>query len=410
MSQKIKKHLQHRPVIHFKGAISESPLRVKTDNKGRFVRFSLQAESSFHLDTIEIFNKDGRNIAPGKRTIISSVYNDEEKYDGRGALEGKKNGGCGFHTKREQAPWLIVDLGTVRNLDEIVVYNREGQYYTRALSLKIESSRDLTKWELIHDNWACLNAFDDGELGIEEVALLHAGVLDSGPAHNLITNLRKEGRHEQALKFHQYVNELVSERGLALGPHGFTQTFDLSSEAKKQKTYRELAQLLKWVNEEFGTPAFISSGTLLGIVRDGKFIGHDDDVDICYISKESTEQGIVEERQRLVKFLTEKGCRITPSDSAHYWCTTPGGVSLDIFTGFIEDGYCSMNPIGRKQVQVEAVLPLKTVQTNGVELVLPNDPEPLLVLNYGPSWRKPDPLWTFDWGQARRDFAFLYFK
>lgn len=405
--ESIQGYLKDNPIREFKGVKSDDPLVVETKNKARFIRFSLQVESSFHLDAIEIFNQDGRNVAPNKKVLISSIYNDEEKYDGHGAINGKKNGGAGFHTKREHNPWLIVDLGTIRNLAKIVVFNREGEYFTRALSLKIETSRDLRHWHLVHDNWGFIKEYQSGKLSEFEQALLHAGILNPGPASAYLKNLKSAGKDDKALSFHQLINRLVKEKGVAFGPHGFMQTFDLKTDAEKSKVFSELATLLRWLNEEFAVPAFVSSGTLLGLVRDGKLIGHDDDVDICYVSNETTEQGILAERKRLVDFLTKKGCRVSPSGIAHYWCTTPGGQNLDIFTGFVEDSKCSMNPIG--SVCVKNVLPLNKQSFDGNMLYLPLDPEPLLVLNYGDNWRNPDPLWTFNWGKAKQKFAFLYF-
>ncbi|MBU2877773.1 MULTISPECIES: discoidin domain-containing protein [Aliiglaciecola] len=405
----VSSYLANNPLREFKGVKSNDPLVIETSNKARFIRLSLQVESSFHLDAIEIFNQAGRNVAPNKNTIISSTYNDEEKYNGQGAINGKKNGGAGFHTKREHNPWLVIDLGSIRNLAKIVVYNREGEFFTRALSLKVETSRDLRHWHLVHDNWGFIKTYKDGSLSEFEQALLHAGILNPGPPAAYLKKLKNLEQDEKALSFHRLINQLVKSKGVAFGPHGFMKTFDLKTDAEKNKVFRELSILLKWLNEEFGVPAFVSSGTLLGLVRDGKLIGHDDDVDICYISKEQGEQAILEERKRLVAFLTEKGCRLSPSGIAHYWCTTPGGLNLDIFTGFTEEGKCSMNPIGRKEVPIDAVLPLSKQSINGNILYFPQNPEPLLVLNYGDNWRNPDPLWTFNWGKAKQDFAFLYF-
>ncbi|MBZ2163627.1 discoidin domain-containing protein [Alteromonas stellipolaris] len=405
----LKQHIANNPLREFKGAKSKDPLIIQTDRKARFVRLSLQTEVSFHLDGIEIFNKDGRNIAPNKKTIISSTYNNEEKYDGRGFVNSKMNGGCGFHTQRERNPWLIIDLMTIRNLDRIVVYNREGEFYTRALSLKVEVSQDLHTWHPVFDNWSVLKSFHGKAPSDVEKAVLHAMILDPGPSQQLLTKLKKEGRHEQALEYQSCVNELLKDRGLALGPHGLMRTFELQSASEKRKVASELGLILKWLNDEFGVPAFISSGTLLGIVRDGQFIAHDDDVDICYISKESSEDGILEERQRIVTFLQSKKCNVKGSGIAHLWCTTPGGQNLDIFTGFVEDEFCSMNPISRREIKTSDVLPLTTLVHDGVALYLPANPERLLEVNYGKGWRHPDPLWSFNWGKAKSDFAFLYF-
>ena len=326
--EEIKTYLAANPLTMFKGAKSNTPLEVNTDNKGRFVRFSLQTTVSFHLDTIEIFNKNGVNVAKNKKTIISSMYNDEQKYNGEGALKGKKNGGNGFHTKREANPWLIVDLGSVRNLDKIVVFNSEGTYFTRALSLKIETSWDLVTWSCVYDNWAAIKGFD-GEC-LAKKGLVYAGILEAAPAQAVIKQLKAEDRYDDAINYHNMVNLIVKDKGLALGPHGFTETFELSSQSKKDKVYKELAWVLSELNQGFGVNAFISSGTLLGIVRDGALIGHDDDVDICYVSNGQSEAEVLEEREQLVEYLRSKGCRVAPSGIAHYWCTTPNGVNLDI--------------------------------------------------------------------------------
>ncbi|GAB5380426.1 MAG: hypothetical protein Alis3KO_25660 [Aliiglaciecola sp.] len=407
--QSVSVFLKENPLREFKGVKSGDPLEVETNNKGRFVRFSLQCESSFHLDAIEIFNKDGRNIAPNKNTIISSVYNDEEKYNGQGVINRKKNGGCGFHTKREHNPWLVIDLGSIRNLDKIIIYNREGEYFTRALSLKIESSTDLRHWKPIYDNWAALKNYKNGDYTEYERALLHAGILNPGPPSALIKSLKKAGKTEEALALHQQINQLVADKGVAFGPHGFMQTFDLKSDNEKTKVFKELSKVLTWLNEGFGVPAFVSSGTLLGLYRDGQLIGHDDDVDICYISNQTTEPAILKEREELMAFLIDKGCRTAPSGIAHHWCTTPGGQSLDIFCGFIEGEKCSMNPLERNVINKSDVLPLETKKIADVNIYFPNNPEPLMVVNYGPNWRQPDPLWTFDWSKAKKQYAFLYF-
>ena len=406
---KIRNYVKSNPVKEFKGVKSKSPLEVTVKDRARFVRLSLQTLVSFHLDTIEILDKKGRNLAKAQKTIISSKYNDEEKHDGRGALVGRKNGGCGFHTKREHSPWIVIDLGNTQEIEKIVVYNREGKFYTRALSLKVEISSDLVSWKELFDNWKMLNTFKKTNPSEFENAVIHAFILDPAPSTAFLKKLKAQATDAEALKFQSCINDIVKERGVAFGPHGFVKTFELRSEEEKDQVASELAKVLHWLNSEFGTPAFISSGTLLGLVRDGKFIEHDDDVDICYISNKSDEVAILEERQQLVEFLQNKGCKLTPSGIAHYWCKTPAGQSLDIFTGFIEDDKCSMNPISRNEISVTEVLPLKSITYRGETLYLPANPERLLEVNYGSSWKSPDPLWSFNWGKAQRNFGFLYF-
>ena len=406
----IKAHLAENPIIEFYGARKGAPLSVNCDTKGRFVRFSLQTKVCFHLDTIEIYNKDGRNVANNKRTIVSSCFNDDDKYDGRGALPGNKKGGCGFHTKTEPNPWLVVDLGSIRNLDKIVVYNRCDIYAPRAHSLMIEVSRDLRNWSVIHDNWKPLKGYKDGALSKLESAILKASVMEPSEANALVQAYKAQGNEEMANYLISKVNKLVSDRGVALGPHGFTQTFSLMPESKKNDIARELSQMFNLLKDDFGVEPFVSSGTLLGIVRDGDYIPHDDDLDVCYVGQAQSEKEVVEERRRLCEFLNSKGYRATPSNVAHVWCKTPGGVALDIFTGFIENDCVSMNPLPRNQLKKEAVLPLKQQSFRGHQLYLPNSPDEVLSLNYGPNWRTPDKSWKFSWKRAKSEYSFLYFE
>ena len=406
---RLRNYVNENPPLEFKGVQSKFPLILEVQSKARFVRLSLQTLVSFHLDTIEIIDKNGNNIAVGKKTIVSSTYNNEEKHDGRGALIGRKNGGCGFHTKREHNPWLIIDLHAVYNIKKITIYNREGKFFRRALSLSVSLSENLVEWHQIFDNWKMLNDFKKTKPTEFENAIIHAFVLDPAPSIEFLKRLKAETTHENALKFQSCVNDVVKEKGFAFGPHGFTQTFELRTDEEKSKVANELGKVLEWLNNEFGVAAFVSSGTLLGLVRDGKFIDHDDDVDICYISNTEGEKAILEERESIVAFLRDKGCRLTPSGVAHYWCMTPGKQHLDIFTGFMEGDNCSMNPFSRNEVKMDAVLPLQTSIYHGATLYLPAKPEILLEANYGPDWKVPDPLWSFNWSKSKKDFGFLYF-
>ena len=47
----------------------------------------------------------------------------------------------GFHTKSDGQQWVVIDLGSVRKFDEVVVYNRSG-FQDRAVPLRLEISND----------------------------------------------------------------------------------------------------------------------------------------------------------------------------------------------------------------------------------------------------------------------------
>lgn len=406
----IKEAVENSGFRFFRGVKSGSPLKLDVHGqKARFIRLSLQTVTSFHLDEVEVINVSGENVALNKPVLSSSFFNGEAKYQGPGVVNGRMNGGCGFHTEREESPWLLIDLQETVGIDTIRVFNREGEFFSRALSLKIELSEDLNTWSLLFDNWSGLRAFLAQDLKDHEKAIAYAVALEHSKAVSLFNRMVAEGRSTEAASFQALVNTVIQSHGLAMGPHGFLKTFSFCSEVEKRKICSELVRILHWLNDELGVPAFITSGTLLGMIRAGDFIPHDDDLDICYIGRASGEAEIVEERKTIANFLRSKGCGMQESNLAHYWCVSPGGVKLDIFTGFIEGEHCSINPLPRKKINVANVLPVNKRLFHGEKLAVPANPEALLQVNYGPNWSKPDPFWKFDWSRAKKEYSFLYF-
>ena len=81
-----------------------------------------------------------------------------------------------------------------------------------------------------------------------------------------------------------------------------------------------------------------------------------------------------------------------PGTAHFHWRT------LDVFTAWFEDGgfymYNAGGELGR-----DRVLPLRTWKFKGHEVLVPNDPEAVLELIYGPNWRTPDPM--FQWRVPR---------
>ncbi|MGS2719919.1 discoidin domain-containing protein [Paraglaciecola aestuariivivens] len=401
-------HLEHGFSV-FKGKKSGSPLTLDRSLKARFIKFSLQAKMCLHLDKIQVFDQEGNNIALNSLTLVSSMYNDNEKYNGQAVVNGDPKGGCGHHTKTEINPWLIIDLKKPCDIAKIVVFNRDDAFYHRALSLVITASNDLNHWDTVFDNYAY--KLTDTYLGLpyQEQCLLNCAALEIEPLRKLIKQLNDQGDNEQAVALLAKGNEALAPYNLSIGPHGLTRTFAIRSDSEKDKAYLALSSLLNILTHEFGTPAFASSGTLLGLVREGQFLGHDDDLDICYISQQTEEHQILKERQQLSDFLNANGYKVSNSNVAHLWCKTPQGMTIDIFTGWLEGERCIMNPLARNGVPKDSVLPLKTQDCNGFAIQIPQVPVDLLEHNYGKNWQKPDPLWVFDWGHARKAYDFLYF-
>ncbi|MBD1389792.1 discoidin domain-containing protein [Neiella sp. HB171785] len=408
-SKWVKQFIELHGFEYFRGKRSQQPLIVDVSENARFVKFELIGKESINLDKILIEDASGSDLRQGASIIVSSAYNDESRFDGNRLIVGPPTGGVNYHSKNEESPWLVIDLGAVKSIAKIRVYNRDDKFFYRALYSKISLSNDLSHWQPVFNNIAFLEHQDFNELDEPSKALVECATLRVTRARRYIDALVKQGQREEAEKLLAQCNEILREFDSSLGPHGLTQTFDVRTDEQKDLAYKELSKFLRLLNEEFGVSAFASSGTLLGFVRDQQLLGHDDDLDVCYISNKSDPDSIVAERAQLCEFLKQHGYQAKPSDVAHLWVYTGKGIMFDLFTGWREAGTTLMNPLPLPGVPDGCIDPIRKVNFFGYDIYLPLDPEPLLVLNYGAAWRTPDPFWKFDWSHAKNQYGFLYF-
>lgn len=94
--------------------------------QARFVRIDLPGKKQFlSLAEVQLFSK-GENIAKGKKASqISTGHNGPAEL----AVDGNTDGHffdakSTTHTNQEAAPWWEVDLGTVKQIDKVVIWNR----------------------------------------------------------------------------------------------------------------------------------------------------------------------------------------------------------------------------------------------------------------------------------------------
>lgn len=153
---------------------------------------------------------------------------------------------------------------------------------------------------------------------------------------------------------------------------------------------RALTDLHHLLNDA-GIPFFLTSGTLLGVVRDGKLIEHDKDIDIG-LSWES-------DRHALMECLSESFTLIPhrlDRDISEHWKTsfvhTDTGVFLDCnFFKQAEDGVLSgFDHLPQPCLSVIGELSLQNLEWQGRQWSIPNPVEPFLKSFYGPDWRSPD--------------------
>ncbi|GAA2040753.1 hypothetical protein GCM10009819_27930 [Agromyces tropicus] len=153
--------------------------------------------------------------------------------------------------------------------------------------------------------------------------------------------------------------------------------------------------------EELGMEPFVTGGTLLGAVRAGDFLPHDDDADLGYVSRATDRIGVVLESLRLQRALAAAGFDVRPHSRSHLQVLFPDEAGridhyVDLFPGFtIGDRYCQ--PIAvRTPAAGLAILPRTSIALAGAQVPSVADPDEWLARCYGPGWRTPDPSFRFE--------------
>ena len=176
---------------------------------------------------------------------------------------------------------------------------------------------------------------------------------------------------------------------------------DLSNELGK------LFSLLKSI----GYKPFINSGTLLGAERDGRFIKHDDDIDLGVYLGESNAGNVVLDLLKLKNSLSEVlgdefRCRLSPK-SPLVKLNLKGCILVDIFPAWSEGDKFFIWPYCFGELQLSSLIPFEKRMLGSMEFDCPKDVYSVLNQNYGPNWRVPDPHFKFDWSLASQKFSEL---
>ena len=171
------------------------------------------------------------------------------------------------------------------------------------------------------------------------------------------------------------------------------------------RTSRDVEPLLDAVEEVLdalrraGVEPFLAYGTLLGAVRQGGLIGHDSDADLGYVSRHTAPVDVVRESYRLQRRLAEAGYQVRRYSGAGFAVLVEedGGVvrGLDVFGGFFSEGHLVLMGEIRVPFAEEWVRPLGTTLLEGRRFPAPADTDRFLSATYGPSWRVPDPAFSF---------------
>jgi hypothetical protein len=161
----------------------------------------------------------------------------------------------------------------------------------------------------------------------------------------------------------------------------------------------EVMHLLEVLRDKAGVPAFISYGTLLGAVRNGRLIGHDNDIDLAYVSEHPHPVDVVREAYRVERVLKDEGWVVRRGSGVRINVRlrlSDGSLRcVDVFTAHWVDGVLFIPSDTGFELPRETILPLTTVELMGRQMPAPAQSETLLAATYGDSWRVPDPSFKY---------------
>ena len=175
-------------------------------------------------------------------------------------------------------------------------------------------------------------------------------------------------------------------------------TFDTRSQTDVRPLLDSIGVVLELVKGA-GIEAFLGYGTLLGAVRENRFLGHDSDADLAYVSRASTPVDVVRESFRLQRVIKARGFATRRYSGAAFRVDVreADGVvrGLDVFAGFIDAGRLYLMGEVGADFEMDWVYPLRPCALEDRTFPVPAVPEKMLEAMYGPSWSVPDPAFKF---------------
>ncbi|MEB8388212.1 hypothetical protein OO012_13315 [Rhodobacteraceae bacterium KMM 6894] len=188
---------------------------------------------------------------------------------------------------------------------------------------------------------------------------------------------------------------------VSLTQHGYNATF---GQMDGDHIYRSMGKALAPL-QALNRPFYIYAGALLGHVRDGALIAHDDDLDCAIMLGECAPDAVAPLWRQIkvqlaeLDLLTEAS---RTSGEAVFKMKTDLGVVVDLFPSWTYQGRLSVYPYALEEIDPAHVLPLRSFGHD--PLMNPADPEAFLAHCYGPDWRIPDPYFSLNWKQKYKMF------
>ena len=383
----------------------------------RFVRVTSGQPGVLHLKWIEVYARtdDGiENVAPRGSVSVSSTRADKADFVTEGQFLRAHSRLYGFHTEREERPWVRVDLGASYELSRIVLVNRADQFAGRAAKLIVEASSDGEDWRMLYHHaeseaglLATLarrrrHAEQRPELELGEAIdplIVHALSADYLTADALLVatpGLSWETKSQIARAITEHV---LARRKLEWTNHLIKCTFRYWSTEQKAAYLRFTNEAVEELVAE-GYEACLGYGSVLSIVRDHDLIKHDDDLDVIVSLPRHRYATIGDGLEEISDKLRSRGFMVKGDYASHRHASRDGHTAIDVFAGFEEGEFVSWLPGPRGVLRKSDVFPPIRCWLFGVECIVPRNPFRYVEAVYGPNWMVPISRWNHNWDRT----------
>lgn len=158
------------------------------------------------------------------------------------------------------------------------------------------------------------------------------------------------------------------------------------------------------IADEFGYDLFITYGTLLGAIREGGFLAHDNDYDASFVSSATTGPEAADELVKIAKVLIARGYRVgAMGGGLHVIDPARPDHRIDIFHIYFDADGVLQHPFGYAgdtQITTAEWKGTREIEFVGRTALVPVCAEELLATFYGHDWRLPKT--AFSWNVEKR--------
>lgn len=192
----------------------------------------------------------------------------------------------------------------------------------------------------------------------------------------LATAASRAGRLDAAADWYRQGIELLRQGGQSAATLTVTTLAGLGG----RRALEDLCRVL----DGAGVPFFFAAGTALGLIREGRLLGADHDIDVGVFDRDWDRPALIRLFRQDPAFDLDEHPQSRKVGLRHR-----GGAPIDIFPFYEQDGRVWHDGVFVRWWNTPFTVERREVA--GLSLPLPADPERYLAENYGPDWRTPQP-------------------